>query len=216
MGYDGKRITVVNNGIDIEKLHPKVDLRNAFRRKWGIGSDEVLLGFVARFDNQKDHTNLFRGLSLLKLRGQNPTILLIGPGMETGNQTLMELIASEGLQSTVRPIGPQADIHAVMNALDLHVMSSKSEGFPNVLAEAMACGCPCVSTKVGAAEFIIGDTGWLVPPQNAEMLAKTLEDALRKVGGHEWVDRQKAARDRVTCFFSMDEMTQNYKNVWQL
>lgn len=216
MGYDGDRMTVIGNGFDFERLRPDSEMRQSFRAAHGIGPNDPLMGFVARFDPQKDHANLLGALRVLKERDGCPTFLLIGPDMDASNRELEALIASNGLQSIVRPLGPQSNIPAVMNGLDLHVMSSRSEGFPNVLAEAMACGCPCVSTNVGAAELILGDTGWLVPPEDPEALAGALSQASALIGTEDWAHRQDAVRERAASRFGMAKMVADYRKVWQI
>lgn len=216
MGYDGARMTVIGNGFDFERLKQDSESRRSFRSTLGLADDSVVLGFVARFDAQKDHANLLRALGRLAQSRGCPTFLLIGPGMSDDNQSLSDLVDAVGLHGTVRAIGTHSDIPAVMNALDLHVMSSRSEGFPNVLAEAMACGCPCISTDVGAAGLIIGDTGWLVPPQDPEALASAIEQALDEIGTEKWELRRAAARDRAASRFGIANMVAQYRKVWQL
>src|SRR3546814_6721096 len=74
--------------------------------------------------------------------------------MDESNRGLMALIDRHGLRKNIILLGPRQDIPQVMSALDVHVLSSCAEGFPNVVAEAMAAGALCVVTDVGDAAMI--------------------------------------------------------------
>ena len=74
-----------------------------------------------------------------------------------------------------------------MNGLDIYIQSSSyGEGFPNVVAESMACGTPSIVTDVGDASFIVSKTGWVVPPNNPIKLAKAIEMALSEFSTKNW------------------------------
>ena len=75
-------------------------------------------------------------------------------------------------------LGERNDIPAVMNGIDLFVLSSISEAFPNVLNEAMACGTPCVTTNVGDASLIVDNTGWVVSPKDPKAIANAVFKAV--------------------------------------
>lgn len=213
-GYDPRRINVVTNGYDLSVFRPDPGAGRSVRAELGIG-DQAVIGFVARHDPQKDHDNLLRALKVLHEKGLHPLCLLVGPNMDQGNQTLVSRIESLGLAAQVRLLGPRNDIPAVMNALDLHVMSSAfGEAFPNVLAEAMACGTPCVSTDVGDAAAIVGNTGWIVSPRHPEALADAIAAALDLRGTADWAERKTAARERVANRFSIERMVDNYRSIW--
>ena len=111
--------------------------------------------------------------------------------------------------------GPSDDVPAVMNGLDLHVLSSCAEGFPNVVAEAMACGVYCVVTDVGDAAYIVGDTGVVVPPEQAEALARGIETALCDVAARGHGRAGEAGRARVLENFDLARMVQRYIAVWR-
>ena len=98
--------------------------------------------------------------------------MLVGRGMTGENAELAALIERLGLAERIVLAGPSDDVPAVMNGLDVHVLSSCAEGFPNVVAEAMACSAYCVVTDVGDAAFIVGETGIVVPPEQPEALAR--------------------------------------------
>lgn len=213
-GYDAARMLVIPNGYDLSAFQPDPVAAKSLRAELELGEAERLIGFVARFHSNKDHANLLRAMARLRAVSVTPVCLLVGYGMEQDNWELVKMIADFDLTDQIRLLGPRTDIPDVMNALDLHVMSSVSEGFPNVLAEAMACGTPCVSTDVGDAAMIVGDTGRVVPPGDPAALADAIAEMLAELSLPGWPRRQEAARRQVAENFSIDRMVANYNQAW--
>ena len=91
---------------------------------------------------------------------------------------------------------------------------SRDFTFVDDLAEAMACGTPCVSTDVGDAAAIVGNTGWIVSPRHPEALADAIAAALDLRGTADWAERKTAARERVANRFSIERMVDNYRSIW--
>src|SRR5690625_5446993 len=87
----------------------------------------------------------------------------------------MQLIQEHELQNNVLLLGQRDDVAQWMQAMDIFVLSSKAEGFPNVVCEAMATGVRCVVTDVGDAALSVGDEGGVVPRGGAEALAEGVE-----------------------------------------
>ena len=216
IGYVQKRFVVVPNGYDLAQFRPDTNCRQQLRAEWGIPADLPLFGMVARFDPQKDHANLLAALGALKGEGVQFACVLVGSGMDGENRELINLIDAYGLESSVILLGRRSDIPAVMSAIDLHVLSSLGEAFPNVLAEAMACGTPCVSTDVGDAALILGDTGWIVPPSDPTALGIALGDAVKSLGDRaKWQARAVATRSRIVEQFDIESMVRGYSKVWR-
>lgn len=171
---------------------------------------------VARFDLQKDHKNLVLALKELKSADVVFHCVLVGTGMDTSNLVLQKLLEEAGVTDFVSLLGRRIDIPDVMNALDLHVLSSLGEAFPNVLAEAMACGTPCVTTDVGDAAYIVGDTGWVVPAQDSKSLAQAIQSALAvRADTNAWQLRQRAVRRRIEDNFTIERVVKAYDALWR-
>lgn len=216
VGYAADKFIVIPNGYNLSNFTPSNLLRNQARHELGIPEGIPVLGMVARHDPQKDHANLFAALSILKSRGLRFLCILTGTGMAAENHELADQINRLGIGDTLLLTGPRNDIPAIMNALDIHVLSSAGEAFPNVLCEAMAAGIPCVSTDVGDAALIIGETGWHVPARSPEWLAQAIEGALSEMQSDAvlWQLRKEKARQRIVENFSLGIMINRYQQAW--
>ena len=216
LGYDAGRMIVVPNGYDFGTFRPEEKARAALRSEWAVNDDTPLIGTVGRFDPQKDHRNLLRACELLRARGLRFRVALVGRDVTDGIKALNEWVAFHGLVDWVRLLGSRTDIPAVMSALDLYVLPSLSEAFPNVVAEAMACGTPCVVTDVGDASAIVGETGWTVPPGDPQALANVIADVLRlRSDTEKWAAMRCDVRSRVVANYGIEAMIARYKAVWE-
>ena len=152
---------------------------------------------------------------MMKLKNLNVICILVGSRIDKNNKSLIDEIRRLKLSKFVKLLGQINNTYDVMNALDINILSSSyGEGFPNVVAESMACGTPCVVTDVGDAAFIVGKTGWIVPPNNPRKLAKFLELAINQIGKKNWSKNCKKARLRVEKKFDISNMIIFYNKIW--
>lgn len=214
IGFSSAKLVVIRNGVDSTSFRPDIASRERTRAKWGVARDETLLGCVARWDPLKDHENLLRALRLLADRGQAFRCALIGSGMTADNRDLHHMIERCGVRDRVILAGPTNDVPAIMNMLDVHVLSSRSESLPVAVTEAMACGTPCVVTDVGDARDIVGETGWVVPPRDAAALAGAMQAALGDCLRATCQRRAEACRTRIINEFSLTRMAAEYGALW--
>jgi glycosyltransferase involved in cell wall biosynthesis len=215
LGYRADKLTVIQNGYDLAHFSRRPDARERLRREWGIPPEMPLLGMAARWDPQKDHASLLSALASLARAGKEFRCVLAGSGIERSNPHLLRLIQARGLEDKVLLLGPRDDIADVMNALDLHILSSSyGEAFPNVVAEAMACGTPCVVTDVGDAAAIVGSAGWVAPPGNTAALLQSIELAVDALLTRPRDEISSACRQRIVENFGIDTMVAAYRNLW--
>ena len=215
IGYPLDKISVINNGVNIKRFYPNPDVKQPLKFEMNIPESIPLLGMVGRYDPYKDHITLLKALKLIKEKGQPFCCLLIGSGMDSQNDDLIYCLTERNLLDNVILLGQRNDMGDVMNLLDVHILSSISESFGNVLAEAMACGVPCITTDIGMPSEIVGNTGWIVPPSNPEKLAKAIIESINSMQRKEsWEKRKKRCREKIVDNYSEDRMVQKYKNVW--
>jgi glycosyltransferase involved in cell wall biosynthesis len=214
LGYSKKKLFLISNGYDFKILKPNKKDKLFLKKKINLKKRIPIIGKVARYDAKKDHLNLLKALAFISKKKIKFFCVLIGTGIDR-NKVLLNEIKKLKLIKNVKLLAPINDITKVMNGLDIHVQSSRyGEGFPNVVAEAMACGTPCVTTDVGEASFIVGNSGWIVPPKNSIRLAKALEKSLIEIGTKKWNKRRNKARKRIKENFDIFKMIASYNNLW--
>ena len=215
-GYRKDKMEVISNGYDFEQFNQNIELRALIRKELNITENDILLGMVGRCDPAKNHLGLLEALSLVR-KSINFKFLLIGRDLNINNELIVKKIKQLNLTENIILLDQRKDIPAIMNALDLHVLSSSyGEGFPNVIAEAMACGTLCVSTDVGDASVIVDQYGWVVQPNRPELLANAILKAIElKTDASVWSNMKHDAKKHIIKSFSLSSMIEKYNFVWK-
>ena len=218
IGYQRSKLKVIKNGYDLTRFYPDSNSRVLTRESLGIEENDFVVGNVSRFDPNKDHQNLLKALSILKKADLGFKCLLVGRNIKNENLELKKLLVTLELEDRVMLLGQRDDIPTIMNALDVHILSSRSEGFPNVVAEAMACGIVCVSTDVGDARDIVDlPEDSICAARNPDALANTVFNVFKqwKEGGATWSRRKRLCSVKIRNQFNLSSMVDLYEKSWR-
>jgi glycosyltransferase involved in cell wall biosynthesis len=176
LGISGKRVAVISNGIDTGVFSPDGS-------KAGLPWPEnpailFVFGNVARLNEAKNHAGLLRAFKLVHDAHPEARLLLVGDGEE--RETLEKLRRDLDITGAVHITGLCLNIPEQLRSMDAFVLSSRREGLPMALLEAMAAGRPCISTRVGSVPSINEgeDRLMLVPAEDDEALAAAMRDML--------------------------------------
>ncbi len=212
-GFPAARVVVVPNGIDTRRFCRDEEGRRRVRTEWGIGAADRLVGFVARLDPVKDHAGFLRAAGAVAAQAPGARFVCVGDGPPSLQQELRRHAGGLGLGGLLVWSGERQDMPAVFSAMDVACSSSLSEGFPNALAEAMACGVPCVATDVGDTALLIGEAGRIVPPGDPAAMAAAILDLLRADPQADAGLRARA-RDRIVENFGSDALADRTLAAW--
>lgn len=215
IGYAEDKMVVIPNGVDLAEFRPDADARSSVRRELAVPDDAPLVGMVARWDPQKDHHNFIQAAERLHRVIPQAHFLLCGDGISLENGRLKEWIDAAGIRDRAHLLGRRVDVPRLMASMDIASLSSLyGEGFPNVVAEAMACAAPCVVTDVGDSALIVGDTGRVVPSSDPQALARAWE-ALLRLERAARAELGEAARRRVEELYSLPMMVSRYRQLYE-
>jgi glycosyltransferase involved in cell wall biosynthesis len=202
----GRRCEVILNGVPVPPAATP-EVREAARGAMGIEEGDVAVGCVARLAPEKDVPTLLAALRGALLEAPALRLVLVGDGPE---QVGLEKLASGlGVTGRVRFLGARSDVGALLPGLDLFTLSSRHEGLPLALLEALAAGVPAITTAVGEMPRVLsGGGGLTVPPGDPEALARALvraglDPAWRAGSG-------SIGREMIRRSYSMDAMADAY------
>ncbi len=200
-GFGRDRVICIPNGIEPLELTP----RTIARQTMGVSDDAIIVGFIGRLVDQKAPHVLVQAFA--KSLEVAPTACLAMVGGGPLDESLKELAATLNVADRVIWLGPR-DAREVLAGFDLFALSSRKEGLPYVVLEAMVTGMAIVATEASSVEILVrpGINGEIVPtddvPAFAEALMRVMSDSQRlRRYGEESLLRSK--------FFSIDEMVEN-------
>jgi glycosyltransferase involved in cell wall biosynthesis len=214
LGYSSHNAVFLPNGFDVHMFAPSASSRHEQRQRLGLRDGEFTIGCIARFDPAKDHDTLLRAAAEFIRVSPNARLVLAGRGVTHDNPQFSALLSRHRLHDRCLPLGERRDLPALFAAFDVACLSSKNEGLPLSLGEAMASGLSCVATDVGDCAWLLGDTGMIVPPNDHQALASAWRQL--EVAGHDArVDLGKRARARIEQQLSMPMYLTRLENVYE-
>ena len=173
---------------------------------------EKVIAVIGRLSEEKGQRYLIEAAGKLREMNDYFQLWVIGDGNLRGE--LENLTHSLNLADVVHFLGQRADVSALLRQIDLVVVPSLREGFPSIILESFAAGVPVIGTNVsGVKELIVADeSGWLVPPANADGLAETIHDAMLDDGKQE---KMRLAGKRIAENFTIERVTDQYVELYR-
>jgi glycosyltransferase involved in cell wall biosynthesis len=203
---ESSRLHVIPNGIDVARFAPSHRGRRKIRDELGIPDDAWVVGTVGRLAPEKDQALLIDAMA--PLLGEGRRLVIVGDGAE--RDSLRARIATIPGGRYVHMLGEREDVESILAGFDAFALTSRTEGLPLVLLEAMATGLPVLSTAVGGIPDLLehGVTGFLSQAGDRAALTSRLA-SLSMDGSH---SRQvgEAGRTAILERYSVDRMAREY------
>ena len=176
-GVSKRKCVLVENAIDTTDF-ARTNSSEAAKRQLGLNPNRLLVGAVGRLSPEKDFDLLIRCLNRLIINGVDLEAVIVGEGDE--KTRLERLVAELGCENRIHLMGYRPDPRPVFEAMDVFVLSSRREGLPNVLLEALAMEVPVVATRIAGVPHLIcdGQNGLLVQPGDSDSLTSALSRLL--------------------------------------
>jgi glycosyltransferase involved in cell wall biosynthesis len=215
LGYAADRTRLLPNGFDLHRFRPDPAACGRLRDRIGAPPDARVVGMVARFHPMKDHATFLAAMERLLPADPSLHVVLAGSGVAASNEPFARLLPREPWRARIHPLGEEADVAALLAGLDVCALSSsRSEGFPNVVGEALACAVPSVVTDSGDAAAVLGEAGEVVAPGDPAAFAAAVRRLL-ELAPEERARLGRAGRERVMREYSIDAVARRYEALYE-
>jgi len=205
------RFEVIRLGLNLDRFAEAESRRGELRQELGIDAGAPVVGIVARLVPIKAHHVFLAAASAIAAARPDAVFLIVGDG--ECRPELERLARDRGLSRAVRFLGWRADLDRVYADLDVVMLTSRNEGSPVALIEAMAAGRPVVATRAGGVEELVGDAGQVSDVDDAPGLATQvlalLADPARRV------EIGRRARSRVIPWYSHQRLLSDVDALYQ-
>lgn len=220
MGVRAQKVKVIYNGIDFEKFSTvKKSAIVKLKEELGLKREEFIIGLIGSISPQKNHICFLKALAHVKsILGDKQKIkaLFIGNENPKFKRKLVNFIRDNDLQDLCLFLGPRDDIPVIMNSIDVLVLPSLYEGFPNVILEAWAAGKPVIASDVSDLPLIIenGQDGYVFKCNDHKELAKKLIKIV-EISNEERAAIGKRGRQKVMRKFTIKRMVEETEKIYE-
>lgn len=212
-GYRQDIMQVIPNGFDTKLFRPMPEQGRAIRAELAIDLNSPVVGMCGRFHPHKGQAQFVRVAAELAKRNTQTQFIMVGHHCDAANRELHTWIQEAGLIGRVHLLGSRRDMPCVLSAMDVYLLPSLTEGMPNVIGEAMACGVPVVASNVGDAGKLLNGCGQLVPPNDIRATTLAVDrylqmsDAERKAIGQQ-------GRNHIEQHYALPAIATQYEQAW--
>ena len=213
-GYCRCKGIVVENGVDIDDYAYHLEGRKIIESELTIAQGKKIVLSVSRYAPIKDVATFIKTVSILHKAMPEIVAVICGKGITDTNESIVADCESNGLVvgKDIHLLGLRHDVRTLMSACDIFILHSTGEAFPNTLVQAMSCGCLCISTDVGDARTILGNSSFISEPANPVSLSKVALNAL-SLNEEETNKVRVENRKRVCDYYDIKSIVQQYEDI---
>jgi len=218
IGYDESKMVVIPNGFDLEALTATDEDGLEIRRLNNLSVDDVVIGSIGRFNPVKNQKLFVDVAALLVKKHPDLKFMIIGKDNTIENKELMSWINSYEITDNFRLLGQRDDVPRCLKAMDIFCLHSKTEGFPNVLVEALYLRVSCVAADVGDVKGIMNNEDRIVSKGDFEQMASVIERDIQGVfTSQKFINELKDVQvSHIKNKYSIKKVHELYIKTWQL
>ena len=214
--YSKNKTSLIDNGYSDKTYYSSNNLRSNFRKKNKIKESDILVGYAGRYAKQKNIDSLLHAFSKIVKNHENLHLCMVGKEINLQNKELINTASQFKIKHRIFFLNEQKNLLEFYNGIDLLILMSHSESFPNVIAESMLCSTPVLSSNAGCAKKIIDKYGFVLNKNDYLSITKGLKESINIFENKKkkWEFLKKNARSQIKKNFSIEKMADNYFKDW--